>query len=258
MVSNLKVQGDEREKNYQLLIDSPKTKELVDLANIISPENQYVRDANALGIKIVKEKLKKEYNISFTQDDINKECQRYNLVFIEARNFKGKYTPEFLVKLQKFFDEKKIATSNHDYGKLLYVLAPGVGDTSSVELKYPCRDPLMFWKMPDDMFVLVDGSRNYINLVNLWKGFRHLSLLSARITHFVEYFVILSILAFGINFFYKYIEGYLGGFGMLFGIIVASIAGQSIMIGLRKSDRGSEQYKFNNHKYPVCLDKYMS
>ena len=76
MISNLKENKDERVEKLQLLLENPEQKKLLDLANLISPHNQFRRDQTALGEKIVKDKLKAKFNVAFKKDEIHRECQR--------------------------------------------------------------------------------------------------------------------------------------------------------------------------------------
>lgn len=182
MISNLKETVEERVTEIQLLLDDPDKKSLVDFANLISPNNQFVKDQEALGEKIIKDELKANFNVAFKKSEIFAECKKYNLAFISAQKYEGEYSTEFLSKLKSFFEEKKMAVSINDYQSLLYVMAPAESDTEdTIVMRYPCKNPMVFWKMPNNYYVLIDGSRDYLTPANFWRGMKNLNELGARV-----------------------------------------------------------------------------
>ena len=257
MISNLKENNDGRVEKLQLLLENPEQKKLLDLANMISPMNQFRRDQTALGEKIVKDKLKAKFNVAFKLDEIRRECQRYNLTLLPARKYEGEYSEDYLEKLQAFFTAKQIAISPDDYTTLLYVLAPAKGDCDTAKIKYPCKDPLVFWKMPEDYYVLVDGDRNYINPLNLWLGLKNRNQYGARITYGVEYLALQFIILFTCSWYWKLNLS----LWWTLALLVSSVIGQFIRMYFRASHNGSDcdHYKsyFNESKFPVCSDKYI-
>ena len=256
MISNLKENNDGRVKKLQLLLENPEQKKLLDLANMISPRNQFRRDQTALGEKIVKDKLKEKFNVAFKLDEIHRECLRYNLALMPASKYEGEYSEDYLAKLNAFFNAKKISISQDDYTRLVYVLAPAKGDCDTAKVKYPCKDPMVFWKMPDDYYVLIDGDRNYINPLNLWLGLKNRNQFGARIAYTAEYFALQFIILFTCSWFWKLDISYWWSLGLL----VNAVIGHFIRMYFRASHQGNDcdHYKsyFNESKFPVCSDKY--
>ena len=192
MLSNLNEKSTDRVEQFQKLIGNPEDTALVDFANKISPYNQFSIDSKKLGEKLDKDKLKENYNVSFSLSDIHAECRKYNLAFIRSRDYEGEYSKSLLSKLKKFIEEKNLAVSENDLVTQLWILAPAVSDTDKIKTKLPCKDPLVFWRTivnGSEYFILIDGQKNYINPYNLWLGFLNYSERNCRIAHLITWLI---------------------------------------------------------------------
>lgn len=261
MFTNLKENDNFRASNMQKLLENPEEQKLVDLAALISPNNVFEEDKELLGVKIIKDDLKSNFNTAFTLDEIYAECRKYNLAFNSSRYYKGEFSISFLKKIQEFIKEKKLAVSPDDYSRCLYILTPSVGDCGKgidadifKEIKYPVKDPLMFWRVEKNdkpYFILIDGQKNYISLWNLIKGFREYSVLQMRIYYFVQGLIIYTFVQKLIIHLFELdclesIWGY-------FLIILFAFIHRIILALMRNScDKEGDQMKsyFNKYKYP--------
>lgn len=232
--------ANEEVTKVQLLLDSPKEQELINFALSIAPNNKFSRTMDQLGVKLTKDKYTKEYHTTFSRKEIYQECNKYNLGFVQARNFTGEFSLEFLEKLKTFIAEKKIAISDYDLKTKLYVLAPRTTDLEKITLKDNLKDPLFFFQVDDDYFVLLEGSKDYITLTNAWAGFKHKSEGNCRIAYTIENSIIGFILFLAAAHFFDFeAKNYL----WLIGVALLGFIVQFIRFGIRADD--SNKYNKN-------------
>ena len=241
--------SNERLEKMQLYLASPEEDELVKLSQKLSPNNRFTQDQDLLGAKIEKDKFTAEYNTTFTKKEIFAECRKYNLGLIQAKDYTGEYSMDFLKKLQKFFEEKNIATSDRDYSTEVYILAPGKSDVSDSDIRYPAQDPLMFYRVKEGYFVLIDGSREYVNLFNWWQGLKHYHSLSCRGIYILENYVAIVAL---MSLVLWTVPWHLNPFVLIFSFF-GSFLGMIIRMGVKDS-KGSDAFEhgnsyFNKYKY---------
>lgn len=256
--SNLTETTDDRVEKVQLLLENPEKSKLLNLARTISPNNQFTRDLTAMGVKIKKAELKATYNVAYKLDEIHSECQRYNLAFIKGSRYEGEFTTELLQKLQTFLDVKKIAVVADDLTTCLYFLAPAEPDMEEKAMKYPTKDPLMFWKMPDDYYVLIDGSKNYVTPLNWYRGLKNNTVKGCRLTYTLEIFALLCAICYTSSWYWQLgVSPY-----WMVGLMLMSIVLHSFRMLARNSkesgDHAFQHYHshFNQQKYPVCKQQY--
>lgn len=239
--------SSQKVNEFQLLLDSPQDKSLIDFANNISPNNGFTRTMDELGVKLTKEKYTAEYHTTFSRAEINAECRKYNLGFVQAREYTGEYSLEFLAKLKAFIAEKKLTISDYDLKSKLYVLAPRSNDLDKVYLKDNLKDPLFFFQVDDSYFVLLEGSKDYISLSQAWNGFKNRGELNCRLAYTIENTVIGAILFFICGYFF----GFQGStYWWLIGVAVLGFFAQFIRYGIRMDDYSSSTTKlWSSYKY---------
>jgi len=239
---------DSRATKLQLLLANPEDDALIKLARAISPNNQFTRDEDALGIKVTKDKYTEEFNVTFSKAELHAEACKYNLAFIPGKSYQGEYTPEFLRKLKDFLESTSIHTMDaSDLQNQIWILSPGRGDKPIQGMtRYPCKDPLLFYRVEPDYFVLIDGAKNYINLYQWWLGLKNYSENSCRLMQWLENIVIMCAIFYGI-FFFSHLTLW-----WLFGIIPVSFVLMLIRMRCRKSyneDLDHCSSYFNENKY---------
>ena len=234
---------------FQLLLDSPQDKSLIDFANNISPNNEFTRTMDELGVKLTKEKYTNEYHTTFSRDEIYQECQKYNLGFVEAREYTGKFSLEFLAKLKNFIAEKKLTISDYDLKRKLYVLAPRSSDLDKVKLKDDLKDPLFFFQVDDNYFVLLEGSKEYISLINAWGGYKNKSEAACRTAYTVENTIIGAILFLICG---HYFDFQTVSYWWLLGVAFLGFMCQFIRFGIRVDHVSSHSTKlWSSTKYAI-------
>lgn len=240
---------DEQVNKVQLLLDSPKEKELIDFALAIAPNNEYSRTMDQLGVKLTKEKYTSEYHTTFSRQEIHQECNKYNLGFVQAREFKGQFSLEFLAKLKEFIKEKNIVINDYDLKTRLFVLAPRTTNLEKVTLKDNLKDPLFFWQIDSDYFVLLEGSKDYISLGNAWAGYKNRSEGTCRMAYSIENAAIGFVLFFLLGHFCKFDAI---SYWWLIGVALLGFLLQFIRYGIRSDNSATFNHSgWSSKKYPV-------
>lgn len=250
LTSNITANAHDKEvKDFQLLLESPREQQLIAFANKISPNNEFSRNMDDLGVHLTKEKYTKDYHTTFSKKEIYQECNKYNLGFVSAKNFTGKFSIEFLDRLENFIKEKNIVVNDYELKNKLYVLAPRTYNLGKVTLKSDLKDPLFFYSIDDDYFVLLDGSKDYITLYNAWRGFKNKTEGRCRIAYSIENTIVGLILYFIISHLFKI------DINIFVPLLLMTLVGfltQFIRFGIRADNR--EQYSdkgWSKNQYPI-------
>lgn len=201
-----------------------------------------------IGVKLTKESYTNQYNTTFSRNEINQECNKYFLGFVPAKEFRGQFSLEFLAKLKNFISEKNITISDYDLKTSLYVLAPRTNNTSKVVLKKDIKDPLFFFQIEHDYFVLLDGSKDYITLTNAWAGFKNKSEGRCRVAYTIENMLIGSIVFFIFAYLYSFS---LVLYWLLLPLLLLSFSVQFIRYAIRADLPNFDKYGWSSKQYPI-------
>lgn len=185
ITTNLEKKQNENDKHYQLLLDNPEEKKKYDIIRKLSPKSivsENIKNVEtARGIAIQKEKFGKFYGDMVTEDEIIKEAMKFNLAFCSASYYEGNYSPKLIEGINEYIstrqegEEGTKRIESTDIVHSMYVLTPMDNSTYGRKTKKTSKDPLVLLKMSEDReyYAIVGGSKNYINLLNSWKGFRY-------------------------------------------------------------------------------------
>jgi hypothetical protein len=202
ITSELKKNGKDRELNeFQKLLANPDEAKYVNMAKLISPHGKVVQRETDLGIKLTKDRLTSKHNPTFTKDEIKAECLKFNMTFVRGIEYKGDWSPELMKKLEAFLaleKNKGLLMAEYDYSRKLYVMAP-MDNTNKDTLGAVtnCKDPLLFIEtVGEHYYTMIDGEKNYVNLLNRWQGFKNKSAWNARWAYTTENYLLIWILGF--------------------------------------------------------------
>jgi len=169
----LKNQENKKLVEYQLALDDPNKKKDIDFGNNLFPNSQKRELETLRGIEIEKKNvqatlvtLKEKYKHIFTANEIKEECLEYNLRFIQAGRYEGDFDYEYIKKIREFYEQNNLGTSANDLKYNFYIL------TST----FNTENPLIFYKHDErgvNYFVMIDGDKNYVNLLNWVLGIKY-------------------------------------------------------------------------------------
>lgn len=155
---------------YQKLLDTPENKKYLEIADKIMPNSNFKKARKEMDIKISKDKIKsqiKDLSKEFkkkvlTREEINEDCLRYNLNFIQSTNYEGNFDIDYVKKISDFLESNSFLISEYEYEKKIYFLVPE--DTKGV------KNPMAFFKY-EDYYIMIDNNKNYATPFRLFKGF---------------------------------------------------------------------------------------
>lgn len=256
--SNLKETKSKEVEKTLLLLENPDEKKTLDFMRHMSPNGVFAKNEELVALKKEKDSFTQKYSTAFSRSEINRECRKFNLALIQAGEYTGEYGIDYIKNLNEYVESKGIALSGRDLARGLYLLVPAESDTASKRCLDGLKNPLVFYyesvngENGTDYFMLIDGRRNYVTLLNAWKGFKNLSISNTRWAYIIENILGLSALSvaflfFGINIFFSI---------PIITLIISFIAiiGMFIRCGLRSSlisDFKHQREYFNIEKYKV-------
>lgn len=171
-------------EEHILMLENPDKKHFINMKREMCPNNKDAILESKIGEKLEKERvasqlktLEGKYEQVFTKNDIHKECQMYNLAFIEAKNFTGEMTLHLIERIKKFIDDNEIKLFENDLRYSFFLLATQpYTRTKNKVFKQNTKDPLVLYKFmekKEEFFIMIDGNKNYVNFYNRLLGFKN-------------------------------------------------------------------------------------
>lgn len=152
-----KKQVDDATEDIKLLLDHTAHKEREAL-KVIGLDNHTTQVERKKGVEIERDIFEAKFKDKvLTTDEIKNLCIKFNLRFLQTREFKGAIDQNLAVKVAKFKEENESTIGNHSTD--FYIMAPpeAFKQTSN---KLPKRiDPVLFYRIP--------GSERYV-IVHKW------------------------------------------------------------------------------------------
>ena len=187
-------QQDDSLKEYMLILDDPRKKDLVDLGNNLFPNSKKRELETQRGVLIEKQKvanvlesLRGKYKTVFSAEEIKQECLEYGLDISTAANYQGDFDYDYIEKIQKFINENNLQLQTNDIKYSFCIL------TSTFNKK----NPLIFYRHDERgafYYVMIDGDKNYVNPINYFLGWADLNKGNQASARWLTAFTILGIL----------------------------------------------------------------
>lgn len=181
-------------KKEILLLEDPAKAEAFRIMNLISPNNV----KSDLMYRAQEIKTKEDFNNAlytkykntklFKEEDIIKECVKFNMYFGSAKNFEGELSLDLVSKISSFLKENNLLISEDQYRSNIFML--GYMDFYSkyekreAKFKTNQKDPLIFFEIQEKgetFYILIDGNTSYKNLLNRFKGYFFYSANNSRL-----------------------------------------------------------------------------
>lgn len=172
-------------KEAALLLQSPEDAEAFRAMNIMSPHNKKSELLAKAAEIATKENFSKElfekYNGTkaklFTEEEIVKECIKFNMYFGPTKDFKGEFSLGLIKKVNSFLTENKLLLTEDQYRTNVFILAHmefHSKKSGRAKFKTNQKDPLVFFKIQERgefFYILIDGNKQYKSLLNRAKGY---------------------------------------------------------------------------------------
>jgi hypothetical protein len=168
----MKVETDltrSRTKSFQGLT-TKKSQEMKLLMDASASEEREILKAAGLDFNIKEVETRISMNVTrekheadlgrkvFTESEIKSTCLKYNLRFLESKNYKGTIEPDLGAVILKFFKDNNITGGNYVAENSLYIMAP-MNAFNLTENREPKKiDPVLFYRIytPDGpMYALI-------------------------------------------------------------------------------------------------------
>lgn len=194
-------------------MEDPAKAEAFRIMNLISPNNV----KSDLMYKAQNLKTKEDFNNAlytkykntklFKEEDIIKECVKFNMYFGSAKNFKGELSLDLVSKISSFLKENNLLISEDQYRSNIFMLGymefGSKYNNETADFKRNQKDPLIFFEIQEKgetFYILIDGNTSYKNLLNRFKGYFFYSAHNSRL---VFGFLMVLIVLLSVNMFFS-------------------------------------------------------
>lgn len=197
---------------FQKLLGNAEDTRIVNLIQQLSPNGEMVRRRNEFGMHLERNKLTKEYGIRcFSEEEILDECRKYDLAIMNSRQYRGDYDLEFIRKIDVMIKESNLNKVDGDsYSNSFFIAGKAKRRVKmdDMETFADGKVRMAFYKVPgENYYAMLTNNSYHINLLSIYRGFRHRSEGNLRFTMFMENLVVCAALIY-------WWQHAVGGFGI--------------------------------------------